>query len=110
MQELAGWLAVLLLTGYQLPQLWRLRQRRSSQDFSVPAYVMVVAGLACYVVSTWGGPAAIPSLVSLTNACVMLGAILYWRRRTPEGHLPKCMCAESYSKCKRGRCRFCVCD
>ena len=107
-QTLAGWLAVLLLTSYQLPQLWRLRQRRSSLDFSIPAYLMVVGGLAFYVVATWGSPAAIPSCVSLMNASVMLGAVLYWRRWGSE-HVRRCMCVDSPTKCKRGRCRFCTC-
>ena len=74
-----GYAAVILLTAYQIPQLARIIRRRSAEDFSIPAYCMVVAGLACYVVATWGGPAQWPSVLSLTNASVMMGTVLYWR-------------------------------
>ena len=79
MREAAGYLAVACLTVYQVPQLARIIRRKSAEDFSIPAYCFVVAGLAFYCLSTSGGPAFWPSVMSLANASTMLVTVLYYR-------------------------------
>lgn len=70
-----------LLTAYQIPQLTRIIRRRSAADFSIPAYCMVVGGLAAYCYSVWQSPGRFAACVSLTNSILMLGTVLYWRAR-----------------------------
>ena len=71
--------AAILLTIYQIPQIARIIRRRSSNDFSIPAYALVWTGLACYVGATWGTPANIAALVSLGNVSVLVCVIAYFR-------------------------------
>lgn len=69
-----------LLTAYQVPQLYRIWRRKSSEDFSLPAYAMVWLGLLCYVVATSGTPAHLSAIVSLTNVSLLILVILNYRR------------------------------
>lgn len=78
-----GWCGVgasVCLTGYQIPALVRMYRRKSSQDYSIPAYLLVITGLTLYAGATAGSPAFLPSLVSLGNSVFMLAAILWYRR------------------------------
>lgn len=75
----AGYLAAGLLTAYQIPQLARIIRRRSAADFSIPAYIMVVCGLAAYCYSVWYSPGRFAACVSLTNSLTLLGTVLYYR-------------------------------
>ena len=75
-----GLLGAGLLTIAPAQSIWRMYRRRSSADYSIPAYWCIAGGLACYCVSTAGGPGFPAALISLANSGAMLAAIYYFRR------------------------------
>lgn len=77
----ASILGAIFLSIYQIPQLTRIIKRKSSDDFSLPAYGFVWAGLLCYVVATWRTPANISAFVSFLNVNALIGVILKYRTR-----------------------------
>ncbi len=79
MKELAGWVGAILLTISPAQSIFRMCRRRSSMDYSIPAYICIAGGLACYCVATFGGPGFPSAAVSLANSLTMLWAITYWR-------------------------------
>lgn len=83
-KQAVGFVGAALLTAYQLPQLARIIRRKSAADFSIPAYCMVIGGLACYAVSTYGGPGFPSACISACNSVVMLATILYYRYGAPD--------------------------
>src|SRR3990167_2013178 len=82
-REVASVVAAVSLTLYQVPQIVRIVKRRSSQDFSLPAYSLVLTGLSAYVVATWATPAVWAALTSLVNVAVLIAVILWYRRLDP---------------------------
>src|SRR3990167_9529306 len=79
-REVASVVAAVSLTLYQVPQIVRIVRRRSSQDFSLPAYWLVLTGLAAYVVATWATPAVWAALTSLANVAVLVIVVMVYRQ------------------------------
>ena len=75
-----GLLGAALLTVSPAMSLRRMYVRKSSADYSIPAYWCIAWGLACYCVATAGGPGFPAALISLANSGAMLAAIYYFRR------------------------------
>ena len=80
----ASILGAIFLTVYQIPQIVRIIKRKSSDDFSLPAYVFVWLGLLCYVISTIGTPANIAAFVSFLNVNLIICVILNYRSRSKD--------------------------
>ena len=47
---LIGWLGVVFITCCSIPQLIKIKRTKKSRDVSVVTYILLVLGIACYLV------------------------------------------------------------
>lgn len=76
-----GWLAAVCLTIYPAVAILRMIRRRSSMDYSLPGLVLVVVGLAAYLVTVWESPGWLTGSISLGWNILMLGTVGFFRLR-----------------------------
>ena len=79
--SLCGWLATVCLTIYPAVAISRIIRRRSSLDYSLPGLVLVVIGLAAYLVTVWESPGWLTGTISLGWNVAMLITVAVFRVR-----------------------------
>ncbi len=76
-----GWVAAACLTVYPAVAIGRMVRRRSSMDYSLPGLVLVVVGLASYLVTVWESPGWLTGSISLGWNIMLLVTVIYFRIR-----------------------------
>ena len=76
-----GWLAAVCLTIYPAVAITRMVRRRSSMDYSLPGLLLVVVGLAAYLVTVWESPGWLTGTISLGWNVAMLITVAVFRLR-----------------------------
>lgn len=74
-----GWLAAVCLTVYPAVAITRMVRRRSSLDYSLPGLVLVIIGLAAYLVTVWESPGWLTGTISLGWNVAMLITVAVFR-------------------------------
>ena len=81
MVAFCGWLATICLTIYPAVAITRMVRRRSSMDYSLPGLLLVVVGLAAYLVTVWESPGWLTGAISLGWNVAMLITVAVFRLR-----------------------------
>lgn len=82
--ELVGWAAVILTQVFWIPNISRIFRTRDVQGYSLPAWIIMVTGLSCWLVYflVRGDVVGIvANLFGVAGAGTTTACIWAWRRR-----------------------------
>lgn len=82
-----GWAAVVLTQIFWLPNIWRIVRTREVEGYSVPAWVIMFAGLSCWLVyfaNKGDLVGTVANVCGVTGAGITLGLVWYWGRKRRE--------------------------
>jgi uncharacterized protein with PQ loop repeat len=84
--ELVGWAAVILTQVFWIPNITRIFKTRDVQGYSLAAWLIMVAGLSCWLVyfSVRGDIVGIvANILGVTGAATTTASIWVWRGGRP---------------------------
>lgn len=84
--ELVGWAAVILTQVFWIPNISRILKTRDVQGYSLPAWVIMVTGLSCWLVYflVRGDIVGIvANIFGVAGAATTTACIWAWRRPSP---------------------------
>ncbi len=84
--ELVGWAALILTQVFWIPNISRILKTRDVQGYSLPAWVIMVTGLSCWLVYflVRGDVVGIvANIFGVAGSATTTACIWAWRRRPP---------------------------
>jgi MtN3 and saliva related transmembrane protein len=84
--ELVGWAAVILTQVFWVPNITRILRTRDVQGYSLAAWLIMVAGLSCwlvYFVARGDFVGIVANICGVTGAGITTACIWAWRHRAP---------------------------
>jgi len=85
--ELVGWAALILTQVFWFPNITRIVRTRDVEGYSLPAWIIMFAGLSCwlvYFVSKGDVVGTVANVCGVSGAGVTLACIWYWGRNRAE--------------------------
>lgn len=84
--ELVGWAAVILTQVFWIPNIARILRTRDVQGYSLAAWLIMVAGLSCwlvYFIARGDIVGIVANICGVTGAGITTACIWAWHRRPP---------------------------